>query len=201
MVNRNHKARLVSIANQYGVQIFRLKPYDSLYKKNAVYCASTNKGKFLIKAFYIRTHGTKLTKEQQSNQVSSYIQKLKHCKYPNFANWLTTSSGRYYVNKNGKLYYMTEWIEGRGLQNNVQDYEALGRALANLHTICKDYLSSKSSFTKRQIKFFKLQERLFRLRLTVIRGKKRSIKNGSKYMLIVAARWPKKHGKFSVNRK
>jgi Ser/Thr protein kinase RdoA (MazF antagonist) len=181
--DRHLKARFESIANQYGLQLYRIKPYDSLYKKNAVYRASTNKGEFLIKAFHIRTFGTKLTKKQQTIQVASYIKKLKNRRYPNVVNWLTTHSGRYYVYKNGSPYYMTDWIEGRSLQNNVEDYEALGRAVANLHTICKDYLSSMSSFTIKRIKLFKLQDHLFRLRLKVIKRKK-----------TLANKWFQEHG-------
>jgi Ser/Thr protein kinase RdoA (MazF antagonist) len=184
--NHYPKARFLDIVKQYGLQLYRIKPYDSLYKKNAVFRASTNKGKFLIKAIHKRTYGIKLTKAQQRDQLSSYIKKLKAYKYPHFANWLTTKSGRYYMNKNGKPYYMTEWIKGRSLQNNVQDYEALGRALAKLHTLCKNSHSSKSSFTKRQIKLFKLQESLFRLRLTVISGKKTFAKKSK--------RWFRRHG-------
>jgi Ser/Thr protein kinase RdoA (MazF antagonist) len=170
--NRYHKARLGDIAKQYGLRLYRIKPYDTLYKKNAAYRASTNKGKFLIKALHIRTYGAKLTNQQQSERVSSYIKKLKALRYPNLANWLTTKSGQHYVIKNGKRFYMAEWIDGRSLQTEAQEYEALGRALANLHTICKDDHSSMSSFTKRQIKLYKIQERLFRHRLRVIKGKK-----------------------------
>jgi Ser/Thr protein kinase RdoA (MazF antagonist) len=184
--NRYPKARFLDIVNQYGLQLYRIKPYDSLYKKNAVFRASTNKGKFLIKSIHKRTYGMKLTKEQQSDQLSSYIKKLKAYKYPYYANWLTTKSGRYYMNKNGKPYYMTEWIKGHSLQNNVQDYEALGRALANLHTLYKDSHSSKISFTKRHIKLFKHQERLFKLRLTVLREKKTFAKKCKK--------WFRRHG-------
>jgi Ser/Thr protein kinase RdoA (MazF antagonist) len=181
--NRYHKARFADITNQYGLQLYRIKPYDSLYKKNAAYRASTNKGKFLIKALQIRTFGTNLTNQQQSNRVSSYIKKLKASRYPNLAKWLITNSGKYYVIKNGRQYYMTEWIKGHGLQNDVHEYEALGTALANLHTICKNDHSSMSSFTKVQIKLYKIQERLFRHQLKVIRGKKTSNK-----------KWFKKHG-------
>jgi Ser/Thr protein kinase RdoA (MazF antagonist) len=183
MENRYHKARLIDIAKRFGLHIYHIKSYDSLYKKNAVYRVSTNKGKFLIKAFHTRTLDTKLTNKQQCAQVSSYVKKLKDCRYPNVPNWLTTNSGRHFVNKNGNLYYMTEWIEGHRLQNDIKEYEALGRALANLHTICKDNRTSKFSFTKRQIKLFNHEDRLFRLRLTSIRKKK-----------TIAKRWFRKHG-------
>ncbi|TXK83666.1 hypothetical protein FU659_13125 [Paenibacillus sp. N3.4] len=61
---------------------------------------------------------------------------------------------------------MTEWIKGRSLQNDDQDYKALGRALAHLHTCCKDLPPAHSSTTLRKAKIFKAQERLFRLHLT-----------------------------------
>jgi Ser/Thr protein kinase RdoA (MazF antagonist) len=181
--SRYLKANLADIANQYGLKLYHIKPYDTLYKKNAVYRVSTNKGKFLIKEFSRRTLGTKLSKEQQRNQLSTYIKKLKDCRYPNFAKWLTTNFGQYYVIKNGRPYYMTEWIEGRRMKYDVQEYEALGRALANLHSICKDCRSSRFSFIKRQIKLFKYEDRLFQLRLTSIQKKK-----------TFAKRWFQKHG-------
>jgi Ser/Thr protein kinase RdoA (MazF antagonist) len=183
VANRYHKEKLLDIANRYGLHLHRIKSYNSLYKKNAAYRASTNKGEFLIKEFNIRSNGTNMTKEQQSRRTSLFIQKLKKCKYPNIANWMTTKSERYFVNKNGKKYYMTEWIEGRSLQNKVQDYDALGKALAILHTSCKDSLPSMSSFTKKQIGLFKFHDRLFRLRLMNIRRGK-----------MIAKRWFHKYG-------
>jgi Ser/Thr protein kinase RdoA (MazF antagonist) len=183
MANRYQKEELLDIANRYGLHLHRIKSYNSLYKKNAAYRASTNNGEFLIKELCIRSYDTNLTKEQQSRQTFSYIRKLKKCKYPNIANWLTTKSKQYFVNKNGRKYYMTEWIEGRSLQNDVQDYESLGKALANLHTSCKDSLPSMSSFTKKQIGVFEFQGRLFRLRLRNIQGGKTTAK-----------RWFQKHG-------
>jgi Ser/Thr protein kinase RdoA (MazF antagonist) len=183
MANRHHKEKLLDIANQYGLHLHRIKSYNSLYKKNAAYRASTDNGEFLIKEFSIRSKNTNLTKDQKSRRTSLFIQKLKKCKYPNIANWLTTKSKQYFVNKNGRKYYMTEWIEGRSLQNEVQDYEALGKALATLHTSCKDSLPSMSSFTKKQIGVFKLQDRLFGLRL-------RNIQRGK----TIAKRWFQEHG-------
>jgi Ser/Thr protein kinase RdoA (MazF antagonist) len=185
--NQYLKTRLTDIASRYGLHLHRIKPYNSLYKKNAVYRASTDKGGFLIKAFHMRTFGTKLTKIQQSVQVAAYIKKLKQCRYPNMMQWLITKSGQNYVIKNGRLYYMSKWIKGHPLQNDDQEYEALGKALAMLHTLCKDCLPSKSYFTIRQIKLLKFQERLFRRRLTVIRKKKPLLHNGFNTMVFVAA--------------
>lgn len=179
MLNRYQHAKFRSITNRYGLHLHHVKTHDSLYKKNAVYCASTDKGRFLIKALYIRKLDQKLTKEQ----LFSYINKLKRARYPNCPRWLTTRSGKHSVNSNGKPYYMTEWITGRSLQADVQDYEALGRALANLHTLYKYDRANMSSCTKNQIKNFQIQGRLFQLHLRKIRSQS-----------TVPKRWFKKHG-------
>jgi Ser/Thr protein kinase RdoA (MazF antagonist) len=187
--SRYHKSKLEYITSQYGLRLRRIQTFDSLYKKNAVIRASTNKGKYLIKALSIRTYGKNLTKKQLSARFFSHVRKLKKYSYPNCANWLTTKSGQYFVNKNGSPYYMTEWIKGRSLQNDVLDYEALGKALANLHILCKDdERPSLSFFTKKQIKIFEIQDRLFRLRLKGIRQRKS-----------VAKRWFKNHGDQCIN--
>lgn len=165
MANLHNKLWLRDIANRYGLRAHRIKSFDSLYRKNAVYRASTDKGRFLIKALNTRTVDKKLTKEQQAIKLFKFIQKLRECNYPNFPDWIKTNSGTYYVIKNGKPYYMAQWIKGRTMESDAQDYEALGKALALLHTICKDRLSPMSSYTSHQIKLFKLEDRLFRLRL------------------------------------
>jgi CotS family spore coat protein len=184
VVNLFFKANVKNITNQYGLRLHNVDAYDSLYKRNAAFRASTDKGKFLIKPFHTRTRGTKLTTNQQITRVSSYFQKLKESGYPHSPNWLTTSSGRYWVSHNGRPYYMTEWLEGRNLQiDNEQDYTTLGRALANLHTICKDSLPSMSPYTQRQIHFFKVQDRLFQRRLTGIRKH-----------TTITGKWFRKHG-------
>ncbi|MFD0694208.1 phosphotransferase [Paenibacillus sp. GCM10027628] len=183
MADRYHKEWFQDIASHYGLRIRRIKSYDSLYKKNVVYRATTDKGKFLIKPLNTRMQNKYLTKEQQAVKLFSFIRKLRKRHYPNFPGWLTTSSGKYYVNKNGKPYYMTEWINGRSIQIDAKDYEALGKALATLHTICKDRLPPMSPFTRQQINLFKREERLFRLRLKNVQKKRSSAK-----------RWFEKHG-------
>jgi Ser/Thr protein kinase RdoA (MazF antagonist) len=171
MVNRSLTANVKEIVDQYGLRLYSVKAYDSLYKKSAAFCASTDKGKYLIKPFHQRAHGTKWSRNQQISRISSYFQKLKEGAFPHSPSWLTTSTGRFWVSQNGRPYYMTEWLEGRNLQiDNEEDYTILGRALANLHTVCKDSLPSMSPFTQKQIKHFQKKARLFRNNLPGIRN-------------------------------
>ncbi|ARF66576.1 hypothetical protein B7C51_00335 [Paenibacillus larvae subsp. pulvifaciens] len=132
---------------------------------------STDKGDFLVKPFSRRKTGPKLTTREQITRLSSYIQKLKESGYPHLPNWLVTKSGQYWVSHNGRPYYMTDWVEGSGIQSE-EDYENLGRALATLHNNCKDSLPSMSRYTYKQTKLFKLQDQLFRLQLLTIRRNK-----------------------------
>jgi Ser/Thr protein kinase RdoA (MazF antagonist) len=169
VINRHHYAIFKHITTQYGLRLRRVKSFDSLYKKNVVYRASTNKGRFLIKAFSGRLlDGKSFDKEK----LISNIKKLKKSQYPHISRFLTTKTGKYFVNTNNKSYYMMEWVMGHPMQIDVQHYEKLGKALAKLHTSCKDSHYSASSFTKRQVKCFENESRLFRLRLKLIQKKK-----------------------------
>jgi Ser/Thr protein kinase RdoA (MazF antagonist) len=181
VINRHHYAIFKHITTQYGLRLRRVKSFDSLYKKNVVYRVSTNKGRFLIKAFSGRLlDGKSFDKEK----LISNIKKLKKSQYPYITRFLTTKSGKYFVNANNKSYYMMEWIKGNPLQNDAEHYEKLGEALAKLHTSYKDSHYSVSSFTKRQIKIFEIQNRLFQFRLKLIKKKKAS-----------PSIWFKDHGK------
>ncbi|MCE5171205.1 aminoglycoside phosphotransferase family protein [Paenibacillus profundus] len=171
MANRFHKARFKTIVRNYGLQLHNVKSYASLYKPNAAFRVSTDEGDFLIKPFYRRKIGNKLTTKQQIVRLSSYIQKLKEHGYPHLPNWLVTKSGGYWVTQSGRPYYMMEWVEGGQLQSE-QDYENLGSALATLHNICKGSLPPMSRCTRNQTKLFKMQDILFRRRLPTIRKRK-----------------------------
>ncbi|UUZ86080.1 phosphotransferase [Paenibacillus sp. P26] len=83
--------------------------------------------------------------------------------------WLTTRSGRAWVRSQGRLYYGTEWIEGRLLQPSEQDYVRLGQAVASLHTACQDSLPASKSYTSMRIEEYRTQERLFRKRFKEVR--------------------------------
>jgi Ser/Thr protein kinase RdoA (MazF antagonist) len=183
VVNRSLKAKLSDITNQYGLRLHNVVAYDSLYKQNAAFRASTDKGTFLIKPFHKRVHGTKSGTKGQITRVSSFFHKLKKSGYSHAPNWLTTKDGRYWVNLNGRLYYMTEWLEGRSIQmDNDRDFSLLGRALANLHTSCQDTLPAMSPYTQKQITLLQAQDRLFQLRLKDIQS------------LTAPGKWFRSHG-------
>jgi Ser/Thr protein kinase RdoA (MazF antagonist) len=181
VINRHHYAIFKHITSQYGLRLRRVKSFDSMYKKNVVYRASTDKGRFLIKAFSNRLlDGKSFSKER----LVANIKKLKKSHYPHISRFLTTKKGNYYVQTDNKSYYMMEWVKGQPIQNDVEHYEKLGRALAKLHTSCKDRDHSVSSFTKRHIKFFENESHLFRSRLKLIQKMKAK-----------SSIWFKDHGK------
>ncbi len=168
MPNRYQKAKFRSITKRYGLHLVRITTHDSLYKKNAVYCATTNKGKSLVKALNTKSLGKTLPQEK----FFAYVRKLKTSKYPYTPRWLKTRSGRYSVKWHGSAYYMTEWITGRKISDDVHDYETLGRALAHLHNLLKDHHKPTPSYTYERIKEFKRQGHLFHQQLKDIQKKK-----------------------------
>ena len=167
MPSRYQKAKLKSITRRYGLHLIHITTHDSLYKKNAVYCAKTNKGKSLVKALNTKCQGATLPQAK----FFSYVRKLTASKYPYTPRWLKTRTGRYSVNFRGKAYYMTEWIKGRKI-DDVHDYESLGKALAHLHKLRKVQQPPTASYTLQRIKEFKREGHLFRVQLKNVQRKK-----------------------------
>ncbi|OAB35946.1 phosphotransferase [Paenibacillus glacialis] len=168
MPNRYQKAKFKFITRRYGLHLIRISTHDSLYKKNAVYCATTNRGKSLVKELNTRSLGKTLPQEK----FFSYVRKLKTSKYPNTPRWLKTRTGEYSVNWHGRPYYMTEWISGRKITDDVHDYESLGRALAHLHNLRKVQHTPTPAYTHQRIKDFKHQGHLFHRQLKGFQQKK-----------------------------
>ncbi|MCP3774931.1 phosphotransferase [Paenibacillus sp. MZ04-78.2] len=165
MTHRTLKTRYRLLARRYGLQIKRIIPYDSLYKRNAAYRAITDRGDFLIKPFCRSRVLGQRTARQQIERISSHIRTLQKAGYPHLPKWLRTSSGRYWTFYQGKPYYMTEWIKGRGLQNDAQDYDNLGKALAGLHSVCQSSRLPMSRFTLKEVGALKRRDALFRRQL------------------------------------
>ncbi|WP_088833695.1 phosphotransferase [Paenibacillus tyrfis] len=180
MAHRTLKTRYRLLARRYGLQIKRIIPRHSLYKRNAAYRAITDRGDFLLKPFCRSRILGQRTPKQQIERISSHIRTLQEAGYPHLPKWLTTSSGRYWTSYQGKPYYLTEWIKGRELQNDVQDYDSLGKALAGLHNVCPTTRLPMSHFTLKEVGFLKWQEALFRRQL--VRFDRRR------------GRWFRKHG-------
>jgi Ser/Thr protein kinase RdoA (MazF antagonist) len=80
--------------------------------------------------------------------------------------WLATGNGNHWAVKTGRLYYVTEWIDGSKLSDNEQDYEQLGCMLARLHLISRRRLSA--SFSMNEIEGLWHQNRIFAGHLKVV---------------------------------
>lgn len=173
MSNGSDITKLKNVVLQYGLTLKSLQPYDSHYKRAAAYCAVTDQGQYLIKPFYGRKKNLRLTPKVQIVKVSSYIQKLQENGYPHIPKWLSSNSGNYWVSRQGRPYYMTEWVEGRKLHTEEQDYHTLGRALASLHSFNNHGIVAKSRVTLNLINGFRKRHYLFRRRLRDLRQNKR----------------------------
>jgi Ser/Thr protein kinase RdoA (MazF antagonist) len=185
VISRYQRTVFKDIASHYGLHVHRIKALDTMYKKNVAYRVSTDKGRFLIKAFSNQRAGGRRFNKRR---LISDIKKLKELQYPHIAEWLTTETGKYYVNINNRYYYMTQWIKGQSLQNDSQQYQALGSALAKLHTLCKGENSTEASFTKRQLDFFDHENHLFRRKLKHMQKSKTKTSS-----------WFREHGKRCLN--
>ncbi|GMX65826.1 hypothetical protein Elgi_50970 [Paenibacillus elgii] len=190
MAQRTFKTRYRLLARRYGLQIKRIIPYHSLYKRNAAYRATTDRGDFLLKPFCPSRILRQRTPKQQIERISSHIRTLQEAAYPHLPKWLTTSTGRYWTSYRGKPYYFTEWIKGRELQNDVQDYDTLGKALARLHNVTPNSRLPMSCFTLQEAAVLKRQDALFRRQL--VRFKRQGLwfrKHGAECIALADEAW------------
>ncbi|WP_274361771.1 phosphotransferase [Paenibacillus thermotolerans] len=170
------------IVKKYGLRAERIKAYDSIYRHDAAFRVSTDKGRFLVKPYH-KSSLSERTAASEIRRIASHIKKLQRKGYPNMPDWLRTRSGKLWVDYGGTIFYMTEWIKGRPLADDEGDYEKLGRALGRLHSICRRRLSEKSRYTRRQIEKLQGQEKQFLAVLAKIRKQKTS-----------SGRWFKENG-------
>lgn len=155
------KAEIHKIPRRFGLFPLKSNSISSLYRKNAVIQIKTRKGTYALKPF-CRTKLTRVSTIQQMKQVASYIRILRKRKYKYMAAWLPTHSGRLWTLHQGKPFYVSQWIKGRGLEN-PEDFEKLGRALATLHTIPIGLhrIRTEKSPTLQQIRMWKAQDHRF----------------------------------------
>ncbi len=145
-----------AVTQKYGMKLDRVKPYDSLYKKKIPLSERPRtKGTLPSKPFTEICLSPDYRRESRSDGFFSYADLLKQSGYPHMPSWLQTSSGRSWVNHNESYYYMMEWVEGRNLELNEEDFANLGRALARLHTACTaEALPAMGLRTLTQMRFF-----------------------------------------------
>jgi Ser/Thr protein kinase RdoA (MazF antagonist) len=159
--------RLNLILQQYGLSTYKIHDCRSLYKKKAAYRAFTDKGSFLLKPY----------KGQQRllSRVCSRLAWLKKHSFESMPQWLITVNGKHWIIKNGRIYYVTEWLDGTPLGEDEQDYERLGEVLARLHMISRKRSSVHPSFSNMEIYRFRNRHRKFARYLRAIQKKR----NGS----------------------
>ncbi|WP_279628367.1 phosphotransferase [Paenibacillus ferrarius] len=167
--------RFSSIVLQYGLRSKRIHACHSLYRKAAAYRVSTDKGDYFLKPFEGR--------KARLDRVYSRMVWLKEHNFHNMPKWLETGKGKHWVKNNGRLYYVSEWIQGSQLDGNAQEYERLGEILGRLHLISRGRRSVSSSFSMRKIKSFQQENQMFIIHLAAMRKKRQGIGN-----------WFRKHG-------
>lgn len=150
------------LAHTYELQLKRIESYDSVYRKNAAFRAVTEQGDFLIKPYVKPMVGP----TRHLSQLTKSIEHLMALGYPQMPRWKLTKSGKIWKVYKGKRYYVTQWVEGRGLYTE-QDYEELGRAVAQLHVHTKGLPGGDIHLTstRARIKLLKLHYHFFQQQL------------------------------------
>jgi Ser/Thr protein kinase RdoA (MazF antagonist) len=163
MANPYTKHRIRKITRRFGLHTLRSDTVASFYRENAIIQVQTETGTFAMKPFFRNTLLRSSTVHQMKT-TAEYANLLMNSGFSYMPKWLTTHSGKLWTLHHGRPFYMTEWINGRNLENN-EDFEELGRALATLHTTSSSLLDTKGPFTHKQIDLWKIQDRLFRKRM------------------------------------
>lgn len=152
-----------SILPEYGLQVHELHSCQSLYKQSAAYQAITDRGTFLVKPF----KGLRA----RLDLVSSRVEWLFKHGYPHLPKWLVSKSGKPWVSYHGRLYYVSEWIEGSPLGDSLQDYRDLGEVLAKLHKLRYRSTVGRSSSSNDFLHRSKIQHTAFKQALPRVQGK------------------------------
>ncbi|WP_246358488.1 phosphotransferase, partial [Paenibacillus phytorum] len=155
------KLILEQIAHSYGFYIRKIRPYPSQFKNIAAFRISTDKGNYMIKPF--------IGSRDRLFQLSSYASRLRRKGFHGMPKWLKTLSGKHWVKKRGKLYYVTEWIDGRDILSNKEELAKLGAVLAKLHSVSRSFgLAPRSDSLVRELR---KSHAAFCSRLKVLRRK------------------------------
>jgi len=163
MTNSYTKTRIRNITRHFDLIPLSSKSIASFYRKNAIIQIQTERGTYAIKPFF-RNLFLRSSTIHQIKTTANYIQLLMECDFSYMPKWLPSNSGKLWTMNQGRPFYITPWINGRNLENQ-KDFEALGRALATLHTTSSRFLYTKGPFTTKQIRIWKIQDLLFRRRM------------------------------------
>ncbi|MCL6444801.1 MAG: phosphotransferase [Alicyclobacillus sp.] len=143
-----------TMLSAYGLRLLDVEERQSLYHPHAGYHAWTDKGEVMLKPFI----GT----ERRMQMVARYMRELwmDGCRF--MPRWLSTISRKRYVRRNGRLYYVTEWVKGGQLETEA-DFHALGQALARLHA---HTVNGGRHATQRVVVNLQAADRVFRTSLS-----------------------------------
>lgn len=132
------------ILSNYPYQILDITPikFKDTDKQRAVYKIDTDAGPKCLKKVYF----------DESNLLFVYsVMQWFHCKNINVPVFLPTKSKGRYVNLNNRLFILTDWIDGRKLDYDVNDDIALAaRNLAKMHKCSYNFHPIDGSFIRRE---------------------------------------------------
>lgn len=94
---------------------------------------------------------------------------LRNHGYKVAPNWMNTRLGKPWLRKNGRLFYVTEWVHGRPLGHSEEDLCALGTTLARLHNISQKFI--RTTVPLRSVKVSRHQNARFRRMLPIIQSR------------------------------
>ncbi|GAA4720364.1 phosphotransferase [Brevibacillus fulvus] len=121
------------IAHQYRLRFLRMESHRSLYNPGALR-VETDKGIFLLKPY--------LRSKQRLAKLSAYMKKLQKAGFAKLPHWRETPSKQRWVEVEGRLFYLTDWIEGQPFVADEHHYFLLGQTLAELHLISRTFTPS-----------------------------------------------------------
>ncbi len=170
MANAYPKSRIRKIVGRFGLIPLRSDPIASFYRKNAVVRVRTASGTYAMKPF-IRSNLLPSGTKEQIAAIAGYIQHLMGSGFGHMPRWLASDSGKLWTLNQGRPFYLTEWINGRSMDNQ-EDFVKLGRALAALHSTSDRSSPIPGPFFE-HIRFWQRQDRLFRARTAIAKRMKR----------------------------
>ncbi len=167
MVSSTRKKHLTSVLKQYALRLYNVQAYHSLYRKEAAYRVSTDKGTFCLKPFrgsFARLSG-----------IHKRLDDIRSSNFSSLPRWIPRKNGKYWSPQDGQFFYVTEWINGTKLGDKENDFLRLGAILARLHQSTTFSKSVSPSYTLREINRFRRMHQLFTSRLEKLNSEKREL--------------------------
>ncbi|MCL6452212.1 MAG: phosphotransferase [Alicyclobacillus sp.] len=114
-----------TVVRAYGLTPRRVRPLASAYRAAAATLVVTDRIPVVVKA-YGRS-------PERLEALARRMQHLQEGGYSHLPTWLRTTSGARYVTWNGRLYYVTRYVDGYPLRGQPDALWKLGQALGRLH--------------------------------------------------------------------